>query len=105
MGVFSEERYKDLAEIDFSKYDCILHEAGIPPIHTPISILRELPEDIKDKMYLYHVAEKDIPIDSGLKSAKVGLSNTIYIIKDSKLSNTLSNLDLLKSMEILNYIP
>ena len=56
-------------------------------------------------MYLYHVAEKDIPIESGLKIAKVGVSNTIYIIKDGNLSNTLSNYDLLWSLEILNYIP
>ena len=43
MGVLSEERYWDLANIDFDKFDCILHEAGIPPIHTPIEVLSKLP--------------------------------------------------------------
>lgn len=55
-GIFSKERYESLANIDFSKYDLILHEAGIPPIHTPISVLASLDEEIKKKMYLYHVA-------------------------------------------------
>jgi L-ascorbate metabolism protein UlaG (beta-lactamase superfamily) len=28
-------RYEEMAFRDFSKYDIIIHEAGIPPIHTP----------------------------------------------------------------------
>ena len=31
----SESRYKQLALVDFNKYDIIFHEAGVPPIHTP----------------------------------------------------------------------
>lgn len=38
----------------------ILHEAGIPPIHTPIHILNKLDDTIKDKIRLYHVAKSDI---------------------------------------------
>lgn len=51
----------------------ILHEAGIPPIHTPMDILKNLPEKAKKNLYLYHVAEKDIPEGYGLKSIEVGL--------------------------------
>ena len=50
-----------MSDIEFGKYDCILHEAGIPPIHTPISALLKLPDEVKKKMYVYHIAEKDIP--------------------------------------------
>lgn len=50
----------------------ILHEAGVPPIHTPLYILREFPEEVKTRLYLVHVAERDVPKDSGLKIAKTG---------------------------------
>lgn len=39
----------------FETADLILHEAGVPPIHTPISVLSSLPEEIKRKIMLYHV--------------------------------------------------
>lgn len=108
-GIFSEDRYKNLAETDFSKYDAILHEAGIPPIHTPISSLNELSDDIKKKIYLYHIAEKDLPEDSGFQKNHSGLENTVYLI-DSKLEKgkqdpILSNLDLLCSVELINWVP
>lgn len=41
-GILNLSRYKQLAEIDFNKFDLILHEAGVPPIHTPIDVLGNL---------------------------------------------------------------
>ncbi len=38
--------------------DLILHEAGVPPIHTPIDILAGLSADIKSRLYLVHVTPK-----------------------------------------------
>lgn len=35
-GVLSKGRYESLSEIFWKKYDVILHEAGVPPIHTPM---------------------------------------------------------------------
>ena len=40
----------------------ILHEAGIPPIHTPINVLNKLDEKIKNNLLLYHVAKKDVEV-------------------------------------------
>jgi hypothetical protein len=34
-GQLKKGRYEEMAFRDFSKYDIIIHEAGIPPIHTP----------------------------------------------------------------------
>ena len=48
-------------EINWHKYDLILHEAGVPPIHTSTDILKNLPESGKSKLYLVHIAEKDVP--------------------------------------------
>ncbi len=106
LGVMSEERYQSLANVDFSIYDAILHEAGIPPIHTPLSQLKTLPDEIKDKIYLYHIADKDIDPTTGLKGAKSGLENTVVIIDEKNEDNPiLSNLELLCSIELINWVP
>ena len=81
-GLFSEERYTMLSEVDFERFDLILHEAGIPPIHTPISSLANLPKSIKDRLLLYHIAQDVIPVDSGLKVASLGLRNTVILETD-----------------------
>lgn len=60
------KRYESLANIKWI-HSVILHEAGVPPIHTPISSLIKLPEDVKKRIHLVHVAEKDVRPDSGLK--------------------------------------
>mmetsp|Transcript_32025 Transcript_32025/g.29008 ORF Transcript_32025/g.29008 Transcript_32025/m.29008 type:complete len:205 (+) Transcript_32025:940-1554(+) len=65
-GVMTQERCDDLCNNKFN-HDIILHEAGVPPIHTPMKVLAELSDDIKKNMYLVHVAEKDIIPNSGLK--------------------------------------
>jgi hypothetical protein len=48
-GYFNVQRYEQLALVDFKKYDLILHEAGVPPIHTPVSILQALPADVSER--------------------------------------------------------
>ncbi len=35
--------------------DVILHEAGIPPIHTPVKVLKELNPKIKEKLFLVSI--------------------------------------------------
>ena len=47
--------------------DVIFHEMGVPPIHTPASFLTNLPDDVKERLYVIHVADKDVP--DGLKKA------------------------------------
>lgn len=106
-GLFSQERYEFLALRDFSKYDLIFHEAGIPPIHTSTAVLSQLPESVKQKLHLVHVASKDIKPESGLKSMPVGLKNTLVLIDDSRdlQSAVLRNLNLLGDIELINWIP
>lgn len=106
-GLFSESRYKFLAEKNLDKYDCILHEAGIPPIHTPMSELAKLPDSVKNNMYIYHVAAKDVLPEYNLKPIKTGLHNSIIIIPESETDeeSIMSNLDLLCSMELISWVP
>lgn len=77
-GVLSEGRARFL--IDFPwHHTVILHEAGVPPLHTPISTLENLPNDVKDRLYTCHIAETALPPGKNLKIAKAGVENTIRI--------------------------
>ena len=62
------------------KSDLILHEAGVPPIHTPAKVLAQLPAEVKAKIRLIHVASKDVPADCGLQVPETGFENTFVLI-------------------------
>ena len=51
------------------KHSIIFHEAGVPPIHTPMGMLANQPYNVKERMYLVHVSENKVPKDKGLKVA------------------------------------
>lgn len=44
-GLMSQRRYEMLANIKWN-YSLIIHEAGVPPIHTPVSVLAKLPNNV-----------------------------------------------------------
>jgi len=77
-GVLSDSRARDLLDFPWH-HDLILHEAGIPPIHTPLKVLAALPEEVKAKMYLTHVSQNAIPEGSGLRLAPTGASQTLVV--------------------------
>lgn len=106
-GLFSQERYEFLALRDFSKYDIIVHESGIPPIHTSTAVLNKLSEEVKEKLYLVHIAQKDLPKDFNLKLLPLGLKKTVAVIADeaSAQSSVLINLNLLGDLELIKWIP
>ncbi|MGC8765144.1 MAG: cyclic nucleotide-binding domain-containing protein [Brevinematia bacterium] len=76
-GILSKERYEELLNFPWH-FDIIYHEAGIPPLHTPVSYLTSLPENIQKKITVYHIAEKDFPANTRLKLAKFGVGETVY---------------------------
>ena len=59
--------------------DIILHEAGIPPIHTPMTTLSSLPDDVKKRLYVVHVGANAFKPEYGLKPAPVGVENTLTL--------------------------
>lgn len=77
-GVITKERRDALLDFPFY-HTVVLHEAGVPPLHTPSSSLAELPDEVKERLYLVHIAKKDVPADAGLKVAEVGLEKTLVI--------------------------
>lgn len=77
-GVLSGGRRDKLLNFPWH-HDAILHEAGIPPIHTPLKTLEALPEDVKARLHVVHVAASAIPEGSQLNVAKTGVENTIEL--------------------------
>ena len=99
-GYLSQKRFESLANIKWI-HTVILHEAGVPPIHTPITALSCLPPEVKNRMYLVHVAAKDVKIETGLKAAQSGVENTIVIdVLKPKAFDYLQKIDVLSSIEV-----
>lgn len=77
-GVLSRERADALLDFPWD-HDLVIHEAGVPPIHTPPRLLEPLSDEIKARLLLVHTTEDAIPKDSGLRLAEVGLDGTVSI--------------------------
>jgi len=76
-GIITRERYLELQEFPWDS-KVIYHEAGIPPLHTPVSFLNSLPRKIQQKTVVYHIAKKDFPKQTSLTLASFGIENTLY---------------------------
>ncbi len=104
-GVISKERYEDLLNFPWH-LDIIYHEAGIPPLHTPVSYLNSLPENIQKKITVYHIAEKDFPKDTKLTLAKFGVGETVYPeIERHEHEEAYRILDVFSRIEVFKDLP
>jgi len=105
-NVMSRERAEEFLNFPWNN-SIIIHEAGIPPIHTPIKFLEELDDKIKEKLYLIHISSKSIPEGKGLKLAKSGAENTLSCQVSALTENItrkkleiISNVDLFYNLDL-----
>jgi len=105
LGVISPERRDAL--IEFAWYhSVVLHEAGVPPLHTPVRALAALPPEVKKRLYLVHIAKKDVPVESGLKAAEVGLDKTVAIaVNDPVHAQAMDILNVFCSVDFFRDLP
>lgn len=105
LGVITPERRDTL--IDFPwHHTVVFHEAGVPPLHTPLDALRRLPDDVKERLYLVHIAQKDVPADAKLKSAPVGLDHTLRIEVDTpQFAEAIDILNVFCSIDFFSELP
>jgi hypothetical protein len=89
-GVLSKGRKEELLNFPWH-HDIILHESGVPPIHTPMSTLVDLPEDVKKRLYIVHTTMSQVPKDKGLKAAPVGVENSLILDVNLKLVSASMN--------------
>ncbi len=98
-GVISEARCNELLNFPWH-HDIILHESGVPPIHTPMATLAALPDDVKKRLYVVHTTNSQVPKDKGLKAALTGVENTLTLEVDVELSEVMQVLDLVSAVVI-----
>jgi len=93
-GVLSKARCADLNHLPLQKTDMLLHEAGAPPIHTPLDVLIKLPPEVKARMYVVHTAA--LPAGCELRVAPTGTAGTIRLDQIPRGSNNFTAGDLSK---------
>lgn len=76
-GVLSKARADDLRNLPLQDTDLLLHEAGAPPIHTPLEVLLQLPERVKKRLYVVHTSA--LPEGCELRVAPTGTAGTIRL--------------------------
>jgi CRP-like cAMP-binding protein/phosphoribosyl 1,2-cyclic phosphodiesterase len=104
-GLLSKDRLKDLLSFEWGA-DLILHEAGIPPIHTPVEALIAQPDDVKERLYVNHISADRIPRDSGLKLAPPGVRDTLKMeVKPPELWLAQRMLDLFSGVDLFWNLP
>ena len=86
----SRARANFLNTMPLQKVDLLLHEAGVPPIHTPLSVLEALPESVKSHLFVVHTS--NLPEDCTLRMAPTGTAGTIRL--DSSTSRPSANTQL-----------
>ncbi|HMB01956.1 MAG TPA: cyclic nucleotide-binding domain-containing protein, partial [Spirochaetota bacterium] len=102
--VLTPERYQELKNFPWETTDYIYHEAGVPPIHTPVSFLQSLPEHIKKKITVYHIAEKDFPEDKSLTLARFGIADSLIVnVEEGEFENAFQILDILSRVELFKH--
>ncbi|OQA19673.1 MAG: Cyclic nucleotide-binding domain protein [bacterium ADurb.Bin363] len=109
--IMTKERAEEFLKFPWH-HSLILHEAGIPPIHTPIKFLEELDNSIKERLYLIHISIKSVPEGKGLKLARSGIENTISCLVSDLTRNLLeekmdiiSNTEIFRNLEFEEVIP
>lgn len=104
-NIISMRRYNELKGFSWDS-SIIYHESGIPPLHTPISYLDSLPEEIQKKIVVYHIASKDFPQETSLTLAKFGIEHTRYVeMEPPKHIEAYNILALLKHIDFFEDIP
>lgn len=103
-GVISKNRRDFLIDFPWEK-DVIMHEAGIPPLHTPLDYLCTLPPETRKRTFLVHVSADTIPKDSGLHIAPTGLANTLELdVNPLPFDDAIEVLDVISHIDIFSQL-
>lgn len=104
LGILPKGRFEELSGFNWES-DIIIHEAGIPPLHTPLQVLLELPESIKERIYLVHTDKSKIKGDTKLKISPTGLFNTMRIEQKYMVhGESIQILNIVKNLDIFQDI-
>jgi len=106
MGIMTPERADKLINFPWHQHDLILHEAGVPPIHTPMTTLTSLPPEIRKKIRVVHTNPAKFPKECGLQMAIPGPEHSITISPDpAPNAFALEILDLVGALDWFSDMP
>ena len=105
--IINKDRFDELSNFPWNS-DIIYHEAGIPPLHTPLATLNAKEDKIRKRTHVYHISQKDFEKgETYLKRLGFGIENTLYFDvktpeyeKSYQILGTLNFLDLFDDMPI-----
>lgn len=101
----NKTRYDELTNFPWDS-KVIYHESGVAPLHTPITYLNTLPENIQNKIVIYHIAKKDFPENTSLTLAKFGMENTLYFDTEPPMfEDAYQILSVFKRLDFMNDLP
>jgi CRP-like cAMP-binding protein/phosphoribosyl 1,2-cyclic phosphodiesterase len=87
-------------------HDLVLHEAGIPPLHTRLEGLPQLPEDVRRRVLLIHLSARNLPEGTGLRIAPAGLDRTVALVDERpRHSAAQTTLDVLSRVGLFSSLP
>jgi CRP-like cAMP-binding protein len=86
-----------------SNVDLLYHEAGLAPIHTARETLGSLPEAVRARTFLVHIADADVP--AGAVPAKPRLFSTHVLLPPTEQSRQRILVDTLRLVSYLYDIP
>ena len=75
--MLSKGRADELRIMPLQDTDLLLHEAGVPPLHTTFAELDKLPNRVKKRMYVVH--SSNIPEEFDLRKAPTGTAGTLRL--------------------------
>eukprot|EP00535_Pseudo-nitzschia_heimii_P006923 CAMPEP_0197189262 /NCGR_PEP_ID=MMETSP1423-20130617/19463_1 /TAXON_ID=476441 /ORGANISM="Pseudo-nitzschia heimii, Strain UNC1101" /LENGTH=1386 /DNA_ID=CAMNT_0042641321 /DNA_START=116 /DNA_END=4279 /DNA_ORIENTATION=+ len=90
-GVLSKGRADELRQRPLQDTDLLLHEAGVPPLHTTFAELEKLPNRVKKRMYVVH--SSNIPEEFDLRKAPTGTDGTLRLDELHTGSSEMANRD------------
>jgi glyoxylase-like metal-dependent hydrolase (beta-lactamase superfamily II) len=94
-GVLAKARADDLRNLPLQEADLLLHEAGVPPLHTPLDVLLKLPQRVKDRLYVVHT--QALPPDCELRVAPTGTAGTIRLDVENPITNKMTRRNTINS--------
>ena len=82
--------------------DLLLHEAGVPPIHTPAAPLLALPAAVRKSLRIIHVSDQRAATDfQGIEMVRAGFEHTIAIpVPPSPYAHSTNILQMLLSTDL-----
>lgn len=84
----------------------VFHEAGVPPLHTPMQNLVNLPDSVKEHLYLMHLSDAKVPKGVGLRKAPNGRDASIVIpVTPPVINEAFEYLDVLSHIDLFAELP